>query len=156
MIERVAYRDWVLSCDPEENRRAYLDFGPAAAEACGCLPCRNFAAARHLAYPPTALSLLSSLGVDPPREAALYWVLRVAPGRHLYGAVIHALGRVEEEGAPATETHLPPGETEPLRFSLAAHGHPTDVRPCFGDRPVVQLELTAEVPWLADEPEPTD
>jgi hypothetical protein len=152
----VAYADWVLGCEVEATREAHLAGGPSAPETCRCLPCRNFLAAHDTVYPPVIRELLRQLGVDPPREAAVYWIARLAPGRHLYGGWLHFFGRVTREGAPRTETHGGVAGGEPLRFSVAFHERAIHLGPGFRDRPVVQAELTAEAPWVLAEPEPVE
>jgi hypothetical protein len=143
---------WVLEAEPEATATAGA--GLPAARACGCLPCRNFDVARDLAYPPALLALLRRLGVQPACEAQVYWIGRLGPGLHLYGGWFHVVGRIAREGAPLEEVHLPAGRLEPLRFSFAFHDRPLEVRPSLAGQSVLQLEFTAEVPWVTDEPEP--
>jgi hypothetical protein len=146
---------WHVCWDPAATRQAYEAVFTGSPEECGCCYCRNFAAARGLAYPPEALSLFDRLGIDPRKEAEIWECCRLDSGLRCYGGFFHFVGSIEV-GADA----MRPGgalELEPLtkHFSWGLTSNVSLVRPPFAGLPLVQLEFSAQVPWvLEDHPEP--
>ena len=154
-MERIAINGWVLECDPDATRRALAAEPAGAPEVCGCLHCRNFAAAREAAYGPELRALLGQLGVPVDREAEVY---DCGPaeraGYRLTGGWFHFVGRVVRD---------PLLDVEPAGRPFAALG--PGVRVSFAPggallpdgligHPVVQLEFEGEVPWVLPEPAP--
>ncbi|HEV3259366.1 MAG TPA: hypothetical protein VG013_21045 [Gemmataceae bacterium] len=150
-MERVVFGRWRLCCDREATRRAYKFIEIGGPEACGCCHCRNFAAARGQVYPGEVRSLFEELGIDSCREAEVYQMGRLASGLHLYGGWFHCLGRIEQEGKEVGKFDLE-GGTGP--FNLFFHDKPALVPGPFQGLPLLQLEFTAEVPWVLQESEP--
>jgi hypothetical protein len=150
-MEQMFFGRWRLCSDREATRRAYKCVEIAGPEACGCSYCRNFAAARDQVYPAEVRSLFGDLGIDPCREAEVYHMCRLKSGLHLYGGWFHFVGRIEEEGEEVGKFCLE-GGTGP--FNLFFHEKPVLVPDPFQGLPLVQLEFTAQAPWILEEPEP--
>src|SRR5688572_9596187 len=94
-MERIEIAGWILECDPEMTRRLLTSFPEGAPEACGCLHCRNFVAAREQVYGAEGRALLEKLGVPLDWEAEVY---EMGPaerwGHRRYAGWFHAIGRV--------------------------------------------------------------
>ena len=89
------------------------------------------------------LTLLDELGIDPSKEAEVYYNARLAPDRHCYGGWFHFIGTLEESG---DAVEFGDGFRAWLCRASAPRLDP------FKDQPAVQLEFIAEaVPWLLDE-----
>ena len=156
-VERIALAGWILECDPEMTRRLLTSLPEGASEACGCLHCRNFAAAREQVYGAEGRALLERLGIPLDREAEVY---EIGPaerwGHRQYAGWFHAVGRVVRD---------PLVDKPPLGASFTQVGR--SFRVFFTSKgslipeplllhPIVQLEFEAEVPWVLAEPTPDD
>ena len=153
---RVSVRRWEIDVLLEETRRAYAARGQGGPEACGCLHCRNFAAARSFAYPAEALAILTFLGVDSSCEAEVWHYGEVSPGVHLYGGCFHLAGRLHA-GADASRQATQSSwimDLAPVTesFRLGVSTKLTLVPKSFKGLPLVQLDFQAHVPWLLAEP----
>jgi hypothetical protein len=62
---------WVVDAYPNETRAIYSQIKDGAEE-CDCEHCQHWAANRAATYPPGALALFQSLGIDHRREAEVY------------------------------------------------------------------------------------
>ena len=158
MIE-VAYRRWILEADVAGTREAFRRVESGSPERCGCDHCINFAAARRQLYPAGMLELFRQLGIDPAKETETYHLTRLDSGLHLYGGWFHFIGRLSS-GPDAKVPTVKDSSTLKLveldeRFSLGFTKDRALAWPPFERRPLVQVEFTAEVPWvLADVEEP--
>ena len=153
MLEKVNFGRWRLISDREATQRAYNSIQIGGPEACGCSPCRNFAAVRGQVYPVEVLSLFEDLGIDLRREAEIYHMGRLESGLHLYGGWFHCIGRIEQEGEEVGRFDL---EAGPGSFKLYFHDKPNLVpAPLLVlGLPLLQLEFNAEVSWVLEETEP--
>ena len=95
-METIQVYRWILQCDPEATRRAFLRVPIGCAEECGCDGCQNFLAARDYAYPSEALALFNRLGIAYNREAESYPTARLGSGLHLYGGWFHFIGSIQK------------------------------------------------------------
>jgi hypothetical protein len=138
-VNELRFERWRLQCDPESTRRA-LAGCVGSPEPCGCTECRNFAAARHLIYPPIALQLFERLGIDAACKSEIYYGAPMAAGLHIYGGWFHCIGTVEE--GPDADALVTEG------FKLGFTTHLGLAPPAFGDAPLVQLEFEAMAPWV--------
>lgn len=151
-MELIRFARWELSCDPESTRKAYAAVSIGGPEECGCQPCLNFAAARDQIYRPEVLALLEKLGVPPNREAEIYHMARLKSGRHLYGGWFHFVGSIisgADAAKQVAENIWQPDLAEASEyFSLGFSSRLGLVRESFRGIPLVQLEFTAQVPWV--------
>jgi hypothetical protein len=158
MSQTVSFARWSVTSDPESTRKAYAATGVGAPEACGCAPCRNFAAQREVTYPLPALDLFASLGIEPNREAEIYHLARLASGRHLYGGWFHFVGAILDGRDAARQisekTWQPDLEPVSDGFDLGFTSRTALVPKPFAGLPVVQVEFSAQVPWILQEDEP--
>jgi hypothetical protein len=157
-MESIRFGRWELICDPDLTRKSYAAVTVGGPEGCGCEPCFNFAAARQEIYKPEVLELFEKLGISPDREVEIYHMARLSPGRHLYGGWFHFVGSIVT-GADAAKqiaenTWQPALEKTSDSFSLGFSSRLELVREQFKNLPLVQLEFTAEVPWILDKAEP--
>jgi hypothetical protein len=151
-VSTVRFKRWVMLAEPDLTARVYAAIERGGADACGCAPCRNFAAARAQIYPPEVLALFAELGIDSTREAEIYHVARITPGRHSYGGWFHFVGALQSGND--SKTALEDGQTrvsfEPVtpQFAVAFTSRVDLVPAPFERAPLLQLEFAAEVPWL--------
>jgi hypothetical protein len=154
-MERIIVGRWHVCCDREATRRSYEAVDTGSPERCGCCHCRNFVAARGVVYTHEVLDLLDRLGIDECKEAEICEYTRLESGRHLYGGFFHFVGSMEQ-GADAIR--LDGGvDFEPLaeHFAVGFTCQVSLVPPAFAGLPLVQLEFSAQVPWiLEDHPDP--
>ncbi len=146
-MTKIDYRDWTFDCDVESTRRAYESILAGGVETCSCSGCRNFLAQRQLVFPEEVINLFGQLGINYKRDAEIYHTARIESGLHLYGGWFHFIGNILKQ--PDVPAKLNGHFTVDfiVSRSLAAES--------FGNQPLVQVEITAEVPWiLKEEKEP--
>jgi hypothetical protein len=144
-MSKIEIQNWILECDIEATRQAYMQIPLGDPETCGCLYCRNFIAVRHLAYPKAALSLYEQLGITANREAEVYECGPSEDSLHLYGGWHHFIGRIiyGPGTAPEIAEH----------FSISFSGSRACAEQVFDDHPLVQVEFFTRIPWiLAEKP----
>ena len=157
-MNTLTFKRWTFRADAHATRLAHDSIEAGSPERCGCLYCRNFAAARHLVYPPEALALFDQLGVRHDRESETWEGGPVDDGRYFYAGWFHFVG-AELAGRDAfvhwTETSgtwdleaLTGGFSAGLTIELAL------VPEALRSLPVLQLEFQAKVPWVLEEPYP--
>jgi hypothetical protein len=155
----VKFARWELESDPVITRDIFGRLSTGAPEACGCAPCRNFAAARNQVYPADVTRLFGLLGIALDHEAEVYHTHCIAPGKHHYGGWFHFVGTIlsgsdalKQIGATSAWSfdleEISPG------FKLGFTRRIGLLEAPFKGRPVVQLEFEAVVPWVLAEPEP--
>jgi hypothetical protein len=159
-METIRFGRWELSCDPELTRKAYAAIPVGGPEACGCEPCLNFATAREQIYWQPALGLFEKLGISPNREIQIYHLVRLESGLHQYGGWFHIVGSIAS-GADAAKRVAenmwqPDLEEISENLSIGFSARVALVPAPFKNLPLVQLEFTAEVPWILNAPEPTN
>ncbi len=146
-MTEIHYRNWIFDCDVEATRRAYEDILIGDAEECKCGGCRNFVEQREVVFPEELLNLFDQLGINYKRDAEIYHMARMELGLHLYGGWFHFIGNIlKQPDAPAKlNEHFTVDFI--VSRSLAAKS--------FENQPLVQVEFTAELPWiLKEEKEP--
>ncbi len=150
---------WVIEHDPDTTRRCYarIPWG----NDCDCDPCRNLDALGEDAFPAEARHVLGELGIDFHKPAEVYHIARLENGLQQYGGWYHCVGRIVS-GRDASQPEAvatPPQHFEAASFSehfsiTCSSGR--DLAPeVFGDLPLVQVDFSAELPWVLDEAEPT-
>ena len=144
----LAYRDWLFECDPSGTRTAYQQIVQGGAEGCTCAPCRNFLAQRDQVFPAEVLNFFAELGVDYQRDAEIYHIAKLESGSHLYGGWFHFIGKIEKQ--PPGPAQVSEGFT--IDFIHASHL----AAPSFAAKPLVQIKITAELPWIVREEKEPD
>jgi hypothetical protein len=155
-MESILVMNWQLEVDSEATARAHAVREAGGPELCGCLHCRNFAAARKLAYPAQFANLLDRLGVAQNRESEIWHGAEVEPGLHFYFGWFHFVGRIvtgseSHIGGPlggqikleALSEHFSMGFTRYVDVGVVPESFPSDG--------VAQLEFSAKVPWVLSE-----
>ena len=151
-MDLIEFAGWTVACNVDSTRQAYAEMSVGGPEECGCLHCRNFAAARSQLYPPAVLVLFEQLGIDPTRETEVY---HLAPDgsdadgppetrMHRYGGWFHAIGDVvtDREGY---EILSPDFQLTIIRGGVV-------IPSPFPHTPLFRLEFNARVPWIILEP----
>ena len=151
---------WSLRPDVERTREAHSQLTKSGAAECGCSGCANFEAVRSQILAGPLGTILSQLGIDPPWEVEIYEMGRAPSGLHIYGGWFHIVGVLESgpdawrpiEGHESAAT----ADFDPLSptLSIGFHSNVALVRPSFQGMPLVQLEISAELPWVIDADEP--
>ena len=144
----IAYGPWTIRVDVAATRKAYKQIAQGGAEDCGCEGCRNFVLAREEAYEPETLRFLREAGIDYRKEGEAYDLFRSSSGKRLYGGWFFLVGMIEKSPEGTAETRL--SRSCQLSFCAASAPRPQ----CFRDRPCVEVNFCAEVPWRSNYPEP--
>ena len=150
---------WRVRPDVALTREAHSHLSRSSTAECGCDGCLNFEAYRDQLLRSPLGELLLSLGIDPPWEAEVYEMGKVAPGRHAYGAWYHFVGELVS-GGPAWHELNPNLRTPAFeRFApgidVGLHTDCQLVRASFKGLPLVQLEIAVEIPSVISTPEPS-
>jgi hypothetical protein len=150
---------WVIAPDAARTRLAHARLTRSGAEECSCDPCQNFQAYRAELLRGPLGSLLDALGVDPPWEVEAVHFGRKG-NRHAYSASFHVVGELVAGDAAwravDNRNDLKTAEFEELAPGLSVGCH-TDcqlVREPFVGLPLIQVDISAELPWVIDLPEP--
>ena len=131
---------WVLEADSYATRAFYA---VEPGEGCDCLGCRNYAAAAK-DFSPAVCELFAALGIDPlkPIEVCLPYCESLDGAMH-YDAWYHLRGSILSRPDSDCLVQVEPGFE--IRFSaecdLLSEDFPS---------PAVQLNVTAQLPWLLD------
>jgi hypothetical protein len=157
-MTEVHFGRWLLSTDREATSGAYARVPVGGPEECGCEPCQNFVVARKQIYPVEALTVFDQLGVRFDREAEVYHMARLQSGKHLYGGWFHFVGSIlngADAAKPIGENLWQPDlEKIGEDFSLGFSSRLGMVPEPFRGLPLVQVEFTANGPWVISAKEP--
>lgn len=146
-ITKINYRDWIFDCDVEATSHAYESILIGGVEECECSGCRNFVKQREGVFPEEIRNLFGQLGINYKRDAEIYHITRMESGLHLYEGWFHFIGNILKEpiGPAKLNEHFTVDFL--VGSSLAAKS--------FENHSLVQVEITAEIPWiLREEKEP--
>lgn len=142
MFETMQVGPWLIETDREATTLAYQE-QPLITEQCACTYCRNYAAA-YTQLPTALLQLFDQLGINPLKEAEVCDLeVDIDRASHLYTAAYHCVGRIVE-----TLTTPKVLEIETAEILLTTNVY---LVPDNFPRPVVQLELFANLPWILGE-----
>lgn len=102
--------------------------------------------------------MLDDLGIASDREVEIYHMGRLPSGLHYYGGWFHFAGKILSGADAAKQIRenvwQPDLHASTDRFKFGFTSHVQQVRQTFVGLPLVQLEFTAEVPWLVNSKEP--
>lgn len=156
-MESVGFRRWALLSDPIATRNAYASLEIGWPEFCGCIHCKNFVRGRASTYPPEALRLLETLGINQLREQEVIPYRPRGRTEYQYGGSFSFVGqlvsgpdfwRVEPDGRVTSDPQAI--ETIDDRFGIGFTTRLSRTPTSFQGQPVVQVEFLATVPWLLD------
>jgi hypothetical protein len=145
-METLHIERWIVKYDSEATRKRYSQIEIGGPEACGCEPCLNFAAARERVYPDEVKRTLAELGVDYTKEEEVAHTCRIRPGLHSYIGWFRFIGRVEETTVESSDSVRIGNHLSWCFGNLAEN--------VFSPYPLVQVDFTAEVPWVLEVKEP--
>jgi len=153
-LQFIRFGRWVITSDSDATRNAYAQLTAGNPEECACEPCVNFAEQRNKIYPDAALALFESLGIQSNREAEIYHLGRLESGRHLHGGWFHLVGSIisgsDAFNQVSENDWRPDLEIESENFSLGFTSRLGLVRKPFKGLQLVQLEFTAQIPWILE------
>jgi hypothetical protein len=139
---------WKYSPDRNATILAYGRVDRGGVDTRDCVYCRNFRLGRARVFPVEFLALADELGIDPRKDAEVYYNARLAPSRHDYGGWYHFIGTLDQTG-DFQAVDLGGGFTVWMCRASAPR------LPSLEGMPVVQVEFDAQtVPWLLAGPEP--
>ncbi len=128
---------WRLAIDPAATAQACAGLWGA----CSCAYWRNFLAAQAQ-LPAKLHQILQTLGVDPARPVEIIEYTQNPDGSHMYSWWYHAVGQIL---ASHRDYHQLTPEIE-VRISAR-----TDLADPAFPRPLLQIEVFSDLPWLLDE-----
>ena len=135
-----------VDVDMERTRRWY-ETEPTASQCCDCDGCVNFDRAADL-FPESVKSFFAALGADAKKPIEVYVNYTNKDGTLWYGGWYHLCGTLLSEGEELWQVT----EGKPFGsrgFQIFFRGRADCVqenRP----RPVVQMELNADIPWVLE------
>ena len=136
-----------------EKTRAFYENAELVSEQCTCDGCQNFAKAVDI-LPESVKGFFTSLGIDMRKAAECYVYNKNEDGSLFYGGIYHLCGTILR--GKSTEVTFSDGtcwKEITLDFQIA-----------FGDNiclleedfplPVIQLNITANIPWVLEKENP--
>lgn len=136
--------DQTIRYDRDATAAIYGSLTHGFAEECGCLFCKNFAAQRDLAYPPSFRTLLEQLGIDPNKEGEAFEYGPVEDGCHLYGGWFYFVGELVKAGE---RNYIAPDSHHFDSFFTSSHPGSQ----AFRSGPVLAIEFTTHAKWVLPE-----
>ena len=149
----VKFKDWSFEVDRELTKQTYNKIKSSGAEDCVCSNCKNYVAYRDKVFPNEIKQLFIDLGIDYRKEVEIYSLETLPNG------LIHIQGWFHFKGKVLSgKNYLVPlpngGFTYDMtditdNFSIGfAEGNDLAY---FEDRDgLVQLEFSANIPWVID------
>ena len=148
---------WVLEYDRDATKTAYAQIDKCGPEECGCTHCQNFMKLREKIYPKKVLEIFDLLGIDYTKENEVYHTHKTKPGWHSYGGWLHFIGsiiKIIENRIPldsqGNETYL----IVEKHFEWSFRERRDEASSYFDENPLVQIDFSAEVPWVLEDEEP--
>jgi hypothetical protein len=140
--------DQTIRFDREATAAIYATLAHGDTERCGCNFCKNFAAQRHLAYPPSFRALLEQLGVDVNKEGEAFEYGPVDDGCHLYGGWFYLVAELVTAGERNCIAPDPREDAHHFEYFFT-RAHPKAV--AFQSGPVLAIEFTTHLKWVLPE-----
>lgn len=154
-LETIHFRKWELTADPAATQEAYAAIDLGWPEFCGCVHCRNFAAARPATYPGKMLDLMGRLGITPALEQEVVPIEPIEGTAYFYTGSFLFVGRLtsgpdfwkpKPGGGLMNDRDATEFLTENFRMGFTTHL--TRTPKSFRGKAILQLEFAAEVPWV--------
>lgn len=155
---------WSIEFDKAATAAAYRPV-PFVNQGCKCLSCENYyRAALH--FPQIVLDFLANMGIDVRKPSEIYDCCTITDGKVLYGGFYHIVGNYlsgNDAWQPVkkkrfwhkvTASHPAPFHKIEEGFEV---GFTTMVAlvPAGFPRPILQMEVSFEVPWVLEEEYPS-
>lgn len=156
----VRFGPYALDVDIQKTRLFYQEANNVSA-GCSCPGCRNFEKAIEV-LPDEIKNFFDALGIDGKKPAEVYVNTVNADGLVSYGGFYHLCGRLLR-GESAWETVKSNQKITVSRWDISkAYSISKDFHISFQEncclveagcpKPVLQLEMEINVPWVLDEP----
>jgi hypothetical protein len=148
---------WHIDHDTPATQSCYGKM--SAGVKCDCHQCRNFNAAVDRCFPQDFENLLDQLGIDRSKPIELCHWYREPSGLYVTGGWYHLVGTiVSGDDTISWENNTGHYHYEKLESGIE-FGFTRElalVNDAFAEMSVIQLEFQTLVPWLLNEPEPTE
>lgn len=160
MSDSIQIGRWLLRPDVGRTKAAHSRLLKSGAAECGCTGCENFEAVRPQLLSGPLGEILARLGIAPPWEVEAFECGRASSGLHHYGGWFHFVGTIESgSGAWRSVDDQPDARTADFErisptLSIGFHTNVALLRAPFEGLPLVQLEFSAELPWVITAEEP--
>ena len=139
-----------------EKTKAYYNTAALISEGCDCSGCRNYEKAMDT-ISDEVKSFFAQLGVDMKKASEVYVNCPNADGTTLYGGWYHVCGKMisgESAWSPA-ESEFMRWDEEKMYLIVDNFGVSASDSCLMLDndfpRPVVQIEIHADIPWVLEE-----
>lgn len=152
IVKELKLGNWIIQVDIEKTREFYKAFYEIT-EGCDCIYCKNYVKACDN-YSDDVKQLFNELGIIPTKEAEVYQIYEIKPGKHLYGGFYHIVGRILE-GKDCWQFVLDSTRSQELvnltdDFKYGFSNDNALVDETF-PKPIIQLEFEAIIPWVLEE-----
>ncbi len=145
-METLKIGEKTLRYDAERTRRVYSLSPRGSSWGCRCAGCRNFEVAAPAGFSPQFRSLLSSLGIDPRKEAFVRHLVPVSQGFSLYSGTYVFCGEIS---AAPTPQKTPSDIFEPCGENAWVTARSFDDPPVgWPNGESLRLEFLVVLPWL--------
>ena len=153
--ETIEFHGWRFTIESDRTRQAYAGSEARGAEECSCAYCRNLVAQRSREYPRELLQFLKSVGVDPFKEAEVYELGQLGDGYILNAGWWHFIGAVEIEGEPVSLKSEPDGRAREWNVLFLEQKADLKLK-TLPTAPLIQVEFSVKLPWVLNEPYPSE
>ena len=150
------FSKFVLDVDVGKTRK-YYDTAHYVSELCSCDGCRNFEKVID-SLSPKVISFFSQLGIDMKKIREVYVNCANADNSIFYGGFYHVCGKlVEGESAWVSVSSIEKHWEEEKTFSITDDFKVSFQEECYMletnfPLPSIQLEISADIPWVLAEP----
>jgi len=149
------FSNFIIDIDVEKTRNFYTT-ACFVSDNCSCSGCRNFEKAVNF-LPQEVISFFMQLGIDMKKVCEVYMLDANTDNIALYGGFYHACGKIISGESAWVQT-------DPTSFYFdedKTHSITNDFRVSFQERcdllkkefplPAIQLDISADIPWVLEE-----
>jgi hypothetical protein len=150
-VKKLKLGNWIIQVDVDRTRKFYEEFYKITEE-CNCTYCLNYDMACP-SYSDEIKQLFDELGIIPTKEAEVYHLHEIEPGKHLYGGFYHLVGIILE-GKDCSQFVFERNRNQEFvnltdDFKYGFSNDNALVNEDF-PKPIIQLEFEAIIPWVLE------
>lgn len=141
-MKTISIEDFTIKIAPDLTASFYKNIPTRAdTESCGCTECTNYVNSCD-AFSSEVSNFFLSLGIDPRKEADLFYCCQNDDGRHLYQGSYHFVGSIID--APETNWF----RIGNFEFAITNVAIQSNVIPSEFPKPICELSFEANIIWV--------